>query len=319
MQLCIKEHYDPWGLNLAGLEQQQTPDHLFQYNGKERQTELGLNWMDYGARMYDAQIGRWHVVDPLADVSPSLTPYRYGFNNPVRFIDPDGMYEGEAGTYNNGDEDFDDVLKYFGIGQSQSKDSPRKTAHDLYKSNTQVLPALPGQDSFWGRVKNSFSSDRTIIIGGSEFEVNADGHISRENFMDVAVFPEEAMLFTPGGQISRGFSFSSKAAAFRHYAKHVKNIEFIWKTGDWKAASKFGSLSNYKSLTEYTKAASEFFMKAPSTSMTFVSRQGTIFRYDLTSGNFGTATVDGAIQTFYRLDKEKGLQYFIKQIEIYGK
>ena len=89
--LVQENHYDPWGLNLVGIEKQGTPDHKYQYNGKEKQTELGLNWIDYGARFYDPQLGRWHVVDPAAELMPEWSPYNYTFNNPIKFTDPDGM------------------------------------------------------------------------------------------------------------------------------------------------------------------------------------------------------------------------------------
>ena len=61
------------------------------YNGKELETFNNFETLDYGSRMYDPSIGRWHVVDPLADKYPWATPYTYCLNNPNNFIDSDGL------------------------------------------------------------------------------------------------------------------------------------------------------------------------------------------------------------------------------------
>ncbi|MCL2073585.1 MAG: RHS repeat-associated core domain-containing protein, partial [Marinilabiliaceae bacterium] len=70
-------------------------EQKFSYNDKEFDSMHGLNFYDFGARFYDAALMRWHVADPLAEQFDSWTPYRYGFNNPLRFVDILGLTEEE--------------------------------------------------------------------------------------------------------------------------------------------------------------------------------------------------------------------------------
>ncbi len=85
-------HYYPFGLTFEGawMNDNSAIDYKYQYNGKEWNEDFGLNWLDYGARWYDAASVTWLGVDPLAEKYGSWSPFNYVLRNPVRFIDPDG-------------------------------------------------------------------------------------------------------------------------------------------------------------------------------------------------------------------------------------
>ena len=79
-------HYYPFG----GVFSSTGDAQPYKYNGKELDRKGGLDWYDYGARYYDAALGRWHVVDPMAEEYYDLNPYNYCGNNNVNNIDING-------------------------------------------------------------------------------------------------------------------------------------------------------------------------------------------------------------------------------------
>jgi len=133
-KITINErNYYPFGLlqkgynNTVSANVNSVADN-FQYNGKENNDELGLNWIDFGARNYDASLGRWMNIDPLAEMSYNLTPYRFSGNNPVLFKDYNGLWEfvfdEESGTLSlnrqEGDS-YDTFLEQTGLSGGQAR------------------------------------------------------------------------------------------------------------------------------------------------------------------------------------------------------
>ena len=79
-------HYYLFG----GVFASSTSTQPYKYNSKEYDTKKGLNWYDYGARHYDAVLGRFMTVDPLAEKYYSESLYTYCYSNPINCIEPNG-------------------------------------------------------------------------------------------------------------------------------------------------------------------------------------------------------------------------------------
>ena len=99
--LQVQENqYDPTGLELAGVSGAApglSLKNFYQFNGKENQLDLGLNWNHQDWRFFDYQIGRWHVVDPeIENAQESWGPYSFGFDNAVRYADANGRNPGDG-------------------------------------------------------------------------------------------------------------------------------------------------------------------------------------------------------------------------------
>lgn len=88
--------FDPWGVRLNGVGSANEFQNRWELQGKERDLTFGLNRVNFGARIYNPTIGRWDRVDNFSELMPSFSGYRYAFNNPLNYIDPDGNFETEA-------------------------------------------------------------------------------------------------------------------------------------------------------------------------------------------------------------------------------
>ncbi len=91
-EIIEEKNYYPFGLEHKGYNfAVNGRKHNYGFGGKEEQDELGLDWIDFGARNYDASLGRWMNIDPLSEKYYDKSSYISSLNNPVFFVDPNGQ------------------------------------------------------------------------------------------------------------------------------------------------------------------------------------------------------------------------------------
>ncbi|MBN1182213.1 MAG: peptidoglycan DD-metalloendopeptidase family protein, partial [Bacteroidales bacterium] len=200
------------------------------YNGKELTSgynfdetggnDIELGWYSYGARYLDPALGRWLTPDPLAEVNRRWSPYRYAYNNPLRFIDPDGLIEWPVPATQNGHARRHE--DNFGA------DRPNGRTHagvdiNLGGGNDDLgTPVYATHEGTITRIARI--SDGDTDAGGNRVEVtSADGYVSTYymHLNSITEGLEEGSAITEGFQIGTlggsGNGVSDEYNAHLHY------------------------------------------------------------------------------------------------------
>ena len=179
----------------------------YKYNGKELERMHGLDWYDYGARWMDPVLCRFTTMDPLCEKYYDTSPYAYCANNPMKYIDPDGM-------------SYDWVED--------------KNKHIYWDPNATSQETTKEGETYLGKLVVDFAGSRQERLG---IRNGRNGYITGEGAVTADI-----TLYGPGGSddVSHyvGYTMTSNAEKYGPIDEGLYD-------GNWDETGKRGSLSSH--------------------------------------------------------------------------
>ena len=254
-------HYYPFGEEFGSENEADSIEQPYRFNAKEDQSFTGVPLLDYGARFYNPALARWTTLDPLAEKYYSVSPYAFCNNNPVRFIDFDGMaiYHINSSGVITFSEENTEIHRLYLLNEDGSRSDKYITL-----SNSDAMSALQQKDPDNKNEISSYTSGSNINDMFNIFLFAADNttvewalHRGQDNSYTIGTLHDDK---NAGNWEDYGIQ-KPIASVHSHpgiTAEHITEIESMgywyngtYPAGDWENVIKDVNSNGYQTRMNY--------------------------------------------------------------------